>query len=48
MRAREMEKFYLVDDLFYEDIPVSLLSTNKQKMKTIFDMGYNNGIKTFK
>ncbi len=48
MRAREIEKFDLVDDLFYEDIPVSLLSTNKQHMKSIFDMGYKNGIKTFK
>ena len=47
MRARDMEKFHMVDDLFYRDLDIPVLSTNKKQMKIIFDMGYKDGKKKF-
>lgn len=47
MRARDSEKFDLVDNLFYRDLDIPVLSTNKKKMKTIFDMWYEDGMKKF-
>ncbi len=47
MRARDMEKFHLVDDLFYRELDLSILSTNKKQMKSIFDMGYKDAKKKF-
>lgn len=47
MRARDMEKFHMVDDLFYRDLDIPVLSTNKKQMKVIFDMGYKDAKKKF-
>lgn len=47
MRAREMEKFELVDDLFYRDLDLHILSNNKKQMKKIFDMWYEDWIVKF-
>ncbi|MDD3262365.1 MAG: patatin-like phospholipase family protein [Candidatus Absconditabacteria bacterium] len=47
MRARDKEKFHIVDDLFYRDLDLSMLNTNKKQMKRIFDLGYQDGIKKF-
>ena len=38
MRARDKEKFHIVDDLFYRDLDLSMLNTNKKQMKRIFDL----------
>lgn len=37
MRAKDREKFYIVDDLFYRDLNIPILSNNKKQIKKIFD-----------
>lgn len=47
MRARDKEKFHIVDELFYRDLDLFVLNTNKKQMKKIFDWWYQDGIKKF-
>lgn len=47
MRARDREKFHLVDDLFFRDLDLSMLNNNKKQIKRIFDLWYQDGIKKF-
>lgn len=47
MRARDLAKFNLVDDLFYRDPDIPILSNNKKQMKKIFDLWYQDGLKNF-
>lgn len=47
MRAKDREKFYIVDDLFYRDLNIPILSNNKKQIKKIFDWWYEDWIEKF-
>jgi len=46
-RARDIDKLDIVDDLFYRDLKLPILSNNKKRMKEIFEMGYKDWIEKF-
>ena len=47
LRSKLLENTKYVDHLFHKEIPISVLSLDKKKMKKAFDMWYHDCIKEF-
>jgi len=48
MRSKLLENTKLVDYLFYKELPIEIISLNKDSMQKAFDLGYKDWIRMFK